>query len=125
MTAGPFADMVVNLGPVALDLTNASSVGTGPVTPDQFAWNPRCLKRDLSDAVNRRYANASGVAALILGSEDVERFQMTMQGVPGSGSIGVHGGGHYSIGESFLLCFRFLKQKKKGGGPEGAAGDEW
>ncbi|KAF4542612.1 Tyrosinase [Lasiodiplodia theobromae] len=98
VTAGPFADMVVNLGPVALDLTNGTSVGTGPVTPDQFAWNPRCLKRDLSDAVNRRYANASGVAALILGSEDVERFQMTMQGVPGSGSIGVHGGGHYSIG---------------------------
>lgn len=121
MTAGPFADMVVNLGPVALDLTNGTSVGTGPVTPDQFAWNPRCLKRDLSDAVNRRYANASGVAALILGSEDVERFQMTMQGVPGSGSIGVHGGGHYSIGESFFCAFRFLKKKR---GAEGAAGDE-
>ncbi|KAH7043925.1 putative tyrosinase [Macrophomina phaseolina] len=98
VTTGPFARMSVNLGPVALDLTNGTSIGSGPVAPAQFAWNPRCLKRDLTDAVNRAYANASSVVGLVLGSEHVSEFQLTMQGVPGSGSIGVHGGGHYAIG---------------------------
>lgn len=99
VTSGPFKDMSVNLGPVALDQPGGTSSGSGPAVPGQFACNPRCLKRDLSTAVNRRYANASSVVGLVLGSDDVDAFQMAMQGVPGSGSIGVHGGGHYSLGE--------------------------
>lgn len=100
VTSGPFKNMSVNLGPVALGQPGGTSSGSGPVVPGQFSWNPRCLKRDLSTAVNRRYANASSVVGLVLGSDDVDAFQMAMQGVPGSGSIGVHGGGHYSLGES-------------------------
>jgi tyrosinase len=93
--SGPFKDMVVNLGPAALDLPG----GTSEANPNgPLSHNPRCLKRDLTDAVNRQYANVAGVLDLILKSKTVEEFQLNMQGAPGSGSIGVHGGGHYSIG---------------------------
>lgn len=94
LQSGPFKDMKVNLGPVALALTD----GTTFTNADPYAYNPRCLKRDLTDAINQRYSNASSVVNLILNSQDVATFQLNMQGVPGSGDIGVHGGGHYSLG---------------------------
>ncbi|KAI1371304.1 Di-copper centre-containing protein [Hypoxylon crocopeplum] len=91
--SGPFKDMVVNLGPVSLPLNNGTVLsGSG------FDYNPRCLKRDISAGVNSAYANATSVVNLILQNNDIWDFEMVMQGVPGSGSIGVHGGGHYTIG---------------------------
>lgn len=92
--SGPFKNMKVNLGPVQLGLTDGTSVSNG----DGLGYNPRCLKRDLTDYSNKNFANASSIANLILGTKDVANFQNTMQGLPGSGSIGVHGGGHYSMG---------------------------
>ncbi|GAB7326364.1 hypothetical protein MBLNU13_g10398t1 [Cladosporium sp. NU13] len=94
--SGPFANMSVNLGPFALDIPGGVSVG--PPSGNALDYNPRCLKRDLVDEVNQRYANASSVLSLITKSKTVYDFQMTMQGVPGSGDIGVHGGGHYTLG---------------------------
>ncbi|KAI1136430.1 Di-copper centre-containing protein [Hypoxylon sp. FL0543] len=93
VTSGPFKDMQVNLGPVSLPLNNGSVLsGSG------LDYNPRCLKRDISAAVNSAYANATSIVDLILKNNDIADFQLVMQGVPGSGSIGVHGGGHYTIG---------------------------
>jgi tyrosinase len=92
VTSGPFKNMTVNLGPVQLALANGSTVSNG----DGFAYNPRCLKRDLTDRINQEFANASAIAHLVINSADVYSFQMEMQGVPGSGSIGVHGGGKFS-----------------------------
>ncbi|KAH6889819.1 hypothetical protein B0T10DRAFT_513009 [Thelonectria olida] len=92
--SGPFSDMTVNLGPAALDLPG----GITSTTTNPLAWNPRCLKRDLSNAVNTRYANATAILNNILKPKNVYDFQMTMQGIPGSGDLGVHGGGHYSFG---------------------------
>jgi tyrosinase len=89
VTSGPFANMKVNLGPVALGLTNGSTITNG----DGLGYNPRCLKRDLTDYSNRRFANASSIVRLVLENKDIYNFQMTMQGFPGSGDIGVHGGG--------------------------------
>ncbi|KAH7152948.1 hypothetical protein EDB81DRAFT_438677 [Dactylonectria macrodidyma] len=92
--SGPFSNMSVNLGPAALDLPG----GLVSAVSNPLAWNPRCLKRDLSNAVNTRYANATGILNNILKPQNVYDFQMMMQGVPGGGDIGVHGGGHYSLG---------------------------
>lgn len=51
---GPFADQVVNLGPMGL--------ATEPVGPDGgFGWNPRCLKRDVGPELTKRYTNATSV----------------------------------------------------------------
>ncbi|KAF2868002.1 hypothetical protein BDV95DRAFT_630919 [Massariosphaeria phaeospora] len=93
VNSGPFKDMKVNLGPVALGLSNGSTISNG----DGLSYNPRCLKRDLTDYANKRFANASSFIDL-LKTRDIMDFQMTMQGYPGSGDIGVHGGGHYSMG---------------------------
>ena len=94
VTSGPFKNMSVNLGPVSLPLVNGSLVSNG----NGFAYNPRCLKRDLTDAINQQYSNASAVVSNILDHDNIWDFQMTMQGVPGTGNIGIHGGGHYSLG---------------------------
>ncbi|KAK9414910.1 hypothetical protein SUNI508_10853 [Seiridium unicorne] len=81
-----------NLGPVNTPLNNGTVLtGTG------FQYNPRCLKRDVSARVNSAYANATSSIGLIL-KNNINDFQMAMQGVPGPGSIGVHGDGHYTIG---------------------------
>lgn len=81
--------MKVNLGPVALGLAGGETIANG----DGLSYNPRCLKRDLTDYSNKRWANAPAIAKLILESRDIWSFQMEMQGIPGSGEIGVHGGG--------------------------------
>ncbi|KAF2021979.1 Di-copper centre-containing protein [Aaosphaeria arxii CBS 175.79] len=94
VTSGPFKDMTVNLGPLALGLANGSTIGLG----DGLGYNPRCLKRDLTTWINRNFANASSVARVIIKPKDIYDFQMTMQGYPGSGDLGIHGGGHYSMG---------------------------
>ncbi|KAJ5542202.1 Tyrosinase [Penicillium sp. DV-2018c] len=94
VTSGPFKDYQVNLGPVALMLPGGE-VGS---VENPLAYNPRCLKRDLSTQIIKDYANYTAIVDLILRHDNIEDFQMNMQGIPGSGNIGVHGGGHYSMG---------------------------
>lgn len=96
MTSGPFANLIINLGPVSLELPGGTVAAPGSL--GGLAYNPRCLRRDLTDAILRRYAHADAVLAAIRGSPDVATFQTAVQGVPGSGDIGIHGGGHYSLG---------------------------
>ncbi|KAB8218613.1 hypothetical protein BDV33DRAFT_120832 [Aspergillus novoparasiticus] len=94
VTSGPFKDYKVNLGPAALSLPGGNmTAAANPLT-----YNPRCLKRSLTTEILQRYNTFPKIVELILDNDDVWDFQMTMQGVPGSGSIGVHGGGHYSMG---------------------------
>jgi tyrosinase len=92
VTSGPFKNMTVNLGPVSLPLN-----GGGSLTGTGLDYNPRCLKRDIGTAVNQLYANCTSIVNLITQNNDIWDFEMVMQGIPGSGSIGVHGGGHYTI----------------------------
>jgi tyrosinase len=87
--SGPFKDMKVNLGPVNLGLTDGTTVSNG----NGLSYNPRCLKRDLTDYSNKKFANAPAIASLILSTKNIYDFQMQMQGIPGSDTIGVHGGG--------------------------------
>ena len=94
VTSGPFECMEVNLGPVGLALPGGATEANG----DGLSYNPRCLKRDLTDEILRKYSNATAIAHNILKPKDVYDFQMTMQGYPGSGNIGIHGGGHYAMG---------------------------
>ena len=94
VTSGPFVNYTVNLGPAALALPG----GTSAAAANPFDYNPRCFKRDLTTALIQRYANFTSVVSLILNNNAIADFQLAMQGVPGSGSIGVHGGAHYSMG---------------------------
>ncbi|KAK7744004.1 hypothetical protein SLS62_010365 [Diatrype stigma] len=97
VTSGPFANMSVNLGPAGLSVPGGG--GATVANPaGAFAHNPRCLKRSLTDGANGGFANASSVLAVVAAPRDVYAFQMQMQGAPGSGDLGVHGGGHYALG---------------------------
>ncbi|KAE8158513.1 hypothetical protein BDV40DRAFT_20072 [Aspergillus tamarii] len=94
VTSGPFKDYKLNLGPAALSLPGGNmTAAANPLT-----YNPRCLKRSLTTEILQRYNTFPKIVELILDNDDIWDFQMTMQGIPGSGSIGVHGGGHYSMG---------------------------
>ncbi|OJJ96059.1 hypothetical protein ASPACDRAFT_81726 [Aspergillus aculeatus ATCC 16872] len=94
ITSGPFKDYKVNLGPAVLSLPG----GNTSMAANPLAYNPRCLKRSLTTEILSRYNTYPKIVSLILDNNDVWDFEMTMQGIPGSGSIGVHGGGHYSMG---------------------------
>ncbi|KAI8623979.1 hypothetical protein F5Y19DRAFT_342209 [Xylariaceae sp. FL1651] len=95
VVSGPFKDLVVNLGPAALAVPGGSQQANpnGPL-----AYNPRCLKRSLTDTINKEFANATAVLSLLVGTDNVYDFEMQMQGIPEDASIGVHGGGHYALG---------------------------
>jgi len=95
VTTGPFKGMTVNLGPATLAVPGNITLAQ----PNPMEYNPRCLKRDLTDWINQNFANATSVIHTIK-QKTVMDFQMIMQGIPGTGDIGVHGGGHYSFGKN-------------------------
>ncbi|KAK7995202.1 hypothetical protein PG990_013975 [Apiospora arundinis] len=94
VTQGPFANMTINLGPIA-DLP-----GLGvPKNPraDGLGYNPRPLKRDLGPAINERYANWTTVWDL-LSKPNITEYRFLLEGgFNNGGEIGPHGGGHYTI----------------------------
>lgn len=91
--SGPFVDYTVNLGPVSVPLPGGVS-GTNPNNDTGiFSWNPRCLKRDLTDYSNQNFANASSVLSVVQDFNDIATFQDRFQGSPDP--LGLHGGGMY------------------------------
>jgi len=94
VTSGPFKNMSVNLGQAALDVPGGIVISQ----PNPFNYNPRCLKRDLTTAINRMFANASSILNTIIPPQNIADFQTKLQGPPGTGDIGVHGGGHFALG---------------------------
>jgi tyrosinase len=93
VTSGPFKDMVVSLGPVAGTLDGV----TANPTPDGFSYNPRCLRRDISEnaAVSTR---TNATVSLLTTHDNIADFQDYMQGIFAKGILGVHGGGHFTVG---------------------------
>jgi tyrosinase len=87
VTSGPFKDHKVNLGPGGLVVPNNAPPADN--RPNPLEYNPRCLKRDLSDHVNKRYANATGIVHLILANQHTLGFQTELEGPPGI-DLGVH-----------------------------------
>jgi tyrosinase len=89
--SGPFKDWKVNMGPQQLSIPGGEVIGAP--SGNALDYNPRCLKRDLTDAINRRYANASSVLRN-LGEKTIGDFQGRMQGNIdfSAGDIGIHGG---------------------------------
>lgn len=85
----------MNLGPGVLILPDNSLDMSG----QDFHYNPRCLKRDFTDEALTRYANETSVLNLLRGdTADIWAFQSLLQGRKDAGELGVHGGGHYSMG---------------------------
>jgi tyrosinase len=91
--SGPFVNYSVNLGP--LGVPNET-----PVSPE-LAYNPRCLKRDLTTSTTKKFCSFQNTTELILNHDEIFTFQTTMDGDPrvasNAGTSGVHGGGHFSV----------------------------
>ncbi|KAI6368832.1 hypothetical protein MCOR25_004574 [Pyricularia grisea] len=88
---GPFGNMTITLGPVAL-----TNVPPGPM--GGLGDNPRPLKRDVGPDVNMRFANYSTVLNMLY-KPDIDSYRFLAEGVALSGDIGPHGGGRYVIGQ--------------------------
>lgn len=97
LASGPFKGLQINLGPVHLGLMNGSTIGNG----NGFAYNPRCVSRDLTNFSVVRHANATGIIKNILNEQTIADFQRVMQGGPGE--LGVHGGCKF---DSCAVSFR-------------------
>jgi len=93
VATGPFANMTVNLGPVA---GNIPSVPPNS-RPDGFGHNPRCLRRDINHFASS-VTTTNFTLALILNTTDIEGFQTVLQGQFDLGLWGLHTGGHFTIG---------------------------
>lgn len=100
LTSGPFVNYTLNLGPFGLATVNngVDAEGAG------YVWNPRCLKRGLTDYANQRFANETSVLTLLRDPQDVWTFQTLMSGDPTLPELGVHGGIHWSLGKSGREC---------------------
>ncbi|PVH95373.1 Di-copper centre-containing protein [Periconia macrospinosa] len=87
--SGPFQNMTVNLGPLA-----ALGDTTPPRNPQAngYGYNPRCIKRDISNYLTQRDATTAKIAALITNTANIASFQNTMQA-----NNGVHPAGHFTI----------------------------
>jgi len=90
LASGPFSNVTVNVGPVG--------------SAEPLAYNPRCIKRQLNSRICQNSASLKATTEPILNAENVNDFQAILQGdvrasdaARGAG-MGVHGGGHYSIG---------------------------
>jgi tyrosinase len=94
LRANSRSSWTVNLGPVFPSLKVPGVVaqnGSG------LNYNPRCLRRDISkDAA--QWTTTDQVVDLIVKEDNVFDFQNTMQGDFPKGFLGVHSGGHYTIG---------------------------
>lgn len=91
---GPFKDIVVNLGPVAptLDVPGVIDYHSN----DSLAYNPRCLRRDISSWVSSNWTKDSDSYDLIKNYNDIGSFQSRMQGDFAAGFYGVHTAGHFT-----------------------------
>lgn len=83
--------MVVNLGPI-------QPTQDGVIKSESsYAWNPRCLKRDLSPYAASTWTTTPQIATLIL-TNSTKAFQDNINGDFAAGNLGIHSAGHYTIG---------------------------
>ncbi|KAI5779941.1 hypothetical protein DFH27DRAFT_364301 [Peziza echinospora] len=92
--SGPFKDMVVNLGPVIA--STLPGVNKNPLA-NGLGYNPRCLRRDISNYSSSRWSRTIDIAELILSNPTISKFQTRMQGDFANGFLGVHSAGHFTI----------------------------
>lgn len=98
---GPFQGMEIHLGPFSRNLTSFTEIPS-----PGFAYNPRCFKRSLNDFVASHYTNAT-IADTLMTSRNIIEFQTAMDHWPPrpDGVLGVHGGGHFSLGSTLQDLF--------------------
>lgn len=92
-----FDNFISTMGPYNV---NIIFQGTG-VLPEGMFTNlstTKCLQRDINSAVAETYTN-QGLIDQMLAESNIGNFQTLMNGAPGTKNIGLHAGGHFTIGK--------------------------
>ncbi|KAH6684269.1 hypothetical protein B0J14DRAFT_664116 [Halenospora varia] len=95
VTTGPFANTTVNLGPLAPSVDTALKIPKNPRS-DGYGYNPRCLRRDVSNYFTTQYTRPVDIANQIKAAKDIDTFQTSLQ-TDTAKAFGLHTSGHYSI----------------------------
>ncbi|KAG9197767.1 hypothetical protein G6514_001047 [Epicoccum nigrum] len=92
--SGPFKGTQTHLGPLSPTMDGEKKVNSS------FAYNPRCLKRDLTTFASSNWLTYENLYNITLGtaSKDIAIFQNELQGRFADGFLGLHAAGHFSIG---------------------------
>ncbi|CAG8163098.1 unnamed protein product [Penicillium olsonii] len=100
---GPFKDMQIHMGPFS---RNPAITPGMKIPAPGFDYNPRCFNRSLNNFVSSHYTNETIVDRL-LASRNIIDFQTVMEHWPArpDGVLGVHGGGHFSLGATLQDLF--------------------
>jgi tyrosinase len=71
-----------------------------PNVASMFDYNPRCLRRDISSYVASRWLTINDALNMTLGAagKNIQTFQDELQGRFPDGHMGLHSGGHHTIG---------------------------
>ncbi|EEY24097.1 conserved hypothetical protein [Verticillium alfalfae VaMs.102] len=95
ITTGPLPNSTTNIGPVR---PGRSGVKANP--GGQFAYNPRCLRRDLNSHTLIEWMTAKNLITMTVGdaSHTILSFQNELQGRFSGGFGGMHAAGHAVIG---------------------------
>lgn len=93
--------MQIHMGPFPRNLPD-----TTKIPAPAFDYNPRCFNRSLNNFVGTHYNNVTIVDRL-LASTDINDFLTVMDHWPAkpNGVLGVHGGGHFSLGSTLQDLF--------------------
>lgn len=99
--SGPFKDMEIHMGPFSRNIVSFTELPA-----PGFDYNPRCLNRSLNNFVSTNYNNETIVDRL-LAATNMSDFQTVMDFWPArpDGVLGVHGGGHFSLGATLQDLF--------------------
>lgn len=81
ITDGPFADVVLNVGPGM----NAT-------------YNPRCLSRNFNPTIAESHLRYDEDVAPIMAQAEFNAFQLAIDPVNGLAHMTCHGGGHVGVG---------------------------
>jgi len=92
VTTGPFANQIA-----PLKFIDPSTLLTGTLPPDAFAYNDICLQRDLNAYVSQTYTNYTELVAAVHAT-NASNLEFLLNGVIGSSSLGIHSGAHFSVG---------------------------
>ncbi|KIY02238.1 uncharacterized protein Z520_02376 [Fonsecaea multimorphosa CBS 102226] len=92
VTTGPFANMTA-----PLKFIDPTQLTTGTLPADAFSYNEICLMRDLNAYVSQTYTNTTELVAAAHAT-NASNFELLLNGVIGSASLGIHSGAHFSVG---------------------------
>lgn len=93
VTTGPFK----NWQPTLNFISPLFLVSGAPLPQSAYDYKPQCMVRDLNQYVKDTYETAALVSKTVR-SRSAEELELNLNSVIGGTSLGVHSGGHFSIG---------------------------